>query len=282
MMNFHWKQIYTSCIVIVFFFVVMCANSKWENISKKFVYANKLNKDMPYSYSSMLVSNNPVEIVKFVIMDQHSKVLSFEKILGLFTDPASGIHNFFHNLLRTHFKYAETGEGYFFECPAITAITVTRDFEFVLIPSRALSKVKANCRAFSEHLSEAGNQSVVSFPNIGGDTLLIVPCPLLSSNVIPTTDTADNVTDSIHSHTCSIDTKNSYTYAHLADFIKTAPAVQQLQLWKKLAEETIRRLSSLSDGQKLWISTSGLGVSWLHIRLDSVPKYYNYEPYQES
>ncbi len=33
---------------------------------------------------------------------------------------------------------------------------------------------------------------------------------------------------------------------------------------------------------KLWVSTSGAGVYWLHLRLDSYPKYYTYSPYRGS
>ena len=29
----------------------------------------------------------------------------------------------------------------------------------------------------------------------------------------------------------------------------------------------------------LWVSTNGAGVAWLHVRLDSTPKYYSYRPY---
>lgn len=31
----------------------------------------------------------------------------------------------------------------------------------------------------------------------------------------------------------------------------------------------------------IWLSTSGLGVYWLHMRLDRRPKYYTYEPFKE-
>lgn len=34
-------------------------------------------------------------------------------------------------------------------------------------------------------------------------------------------------------------------------------------------------------GGNLWCSTSGLGVYWLHIRLDQYPKYYTYRPYKQ-
>jgi hypothetical protein len=29
----------------------------------------------------------------------------------------------------------------------------------------------------------------------------------------------------------------------------------------------------------LWLSTAGMGVSWLHLRLDSRPKYYRHRSY---
>lgn len=30
----------------------------------------------------------------------------------------------------------------------------------------------------------------------------------------------------------------------------------------------------------IWLSTSGLGVYWLHVRLDTRPKYYNHDEYK--
>ncbi len=32
------------------------------------------------------------------------------------------------------------------------------------------------------------------------------------------------------------------------------------------------------DGAK--VSTNGLGVAWLHVRLDTRPKYYTFQPYR--
>jgi hypothetical protein len=36
------------------------------------------------------------------------------------------------------------------------------------------------------------------------------------------------------------------------------------------------------DDRPLWVSTSGLGVSWLHLRFDRRPKYYTHAPYRLS
>ena len=37
-----------------------------------------------------------------------------------------------------------------------------------------------------------------------------------------------------------------------------------------------RRLSR----QPLWLSSAGLGIYWLHLRLDSRPKNYSFQPYR--
>lgn len=31
----------------------------------------------------------------------------------------------------------------------------------------------------------------------------------------------------------------------------------------------------------VWLSTAGMGVSWLHVRLDARPKYYGFAAYRE-
>jgi hypothetical protein len=40
-------------------------------------------------------------------------------------------------------------------------------------------------------------------------------------------------------------------------------------------------LGSAGEDAPLWISTSGLGVYWLHVRLDARPKYYTYAPFRQ-
>ena len=77
-----------------------------------------------------------------------------------------------------------------------------------------------------------------------------------------------------------IEEEKELDYAHLASFIRNSPNSQANLLWQKVAEEINLKLNTPDFFQKMWISTSGLGVAWLHVRLDSVPKYYNWEPYQ--
>ena len=95
---------------------------------------------------------------------------------------------------------------------------------------------------FGKHTGPVGR-----FSNFSGDAMLVVPAPL------------DANTD----------------YSHLAAFVRGAPVSQQRAFWQAVGE-AVR--GSLSE-RVLWLSTSGLGVYWLHVRLDSRPKYYTYQPY---
>ena len=65
-------------------------------------------------------------------------------------------------------------------------------------------------------------------------------------------------------------------FAHLAAFVRGAPAQQRHVLWQRVADAMMRRLS----GQPVWLSTAGAGVSWLHVRLDDRPKYYSFSEYR--
>lgn len=73
------------------------------------------------------------------------------------------------------------------------------------------------------------------------------------------------------------------TYTHLASFLRGAPSEQVHTLWQRVGMELEARL--VAQGARdipTWTSTSGLGVSWLHVRLDSRPKYYQYRPFKQA
>ena len=55
--------------------------------------------------------------------------------------------------------------------------------------------------------------------------------------------------------------------AHMAAFVRKASRTQVQELW----HETGRAMLETLSDQNLWLSTSGVGVAWLHIRLDSYP-----------
>jgi hypothetical protein len=134
------------------------------------------------------------------------------------------------------------------ETPAVTTATITRPFEFVILDSPGLAR-RPDPEAFAEHFSSAV-AGVAIFPNLGGDAIMVVPCPVAESSA----------------------------YGHLAAFVRFAPEEQQHTLWQSVGEAMVRRVGH----KPVWLSTAGAGVSWLHVRLDDRPKYYGFAPYRQT
>lgn len=137
-------------------------------------------------------------------------------------------------------------DAFRWETPAVTAGTVSREFEFVVLDSPGLAR-RPDEQAFAEHFRSA-KAGVAVFQNLGGDAIMIVPCPA----------------------------GDLAAYGHLAAFVRQAPEAQRGALWQAVGEATSKRVGV----RPVWLSTAGAGVSWLHVRLDDRPKYYGYEPYR--
>ena len=133
------------------------------------------------------------------------------------------------------------------ETPPVTSATLNRSFEFVLLEDSYLSD-RPDTRAFAEHWKKSPPSGIVEFSNLGGDAVLVVPCPLAQPAA----------------------------YVHLAAFLRQAPTAQRNALWQTVGDAMTRRISE----KPAWLSTAGAGVSWLHVRLDDRPKYYRWEPYR--
>lgn len=138
---------------------------------------------------------------------------------------------------------------YFWETPPVSSATIDREFEFVLVESPQLAGIRTNERAFANQFAAAQPEaSVIEFSNLGGDAKLVVPC--LQGSIS--------------------------AYSQISTFARLAPADQQHQLWALVGATLQQQLSE----RPVWLSTSGLGVYWIHIRLDSTPKYYTHEAYR--
>jgi hypothetical protein len=143
-------------------------------------------------------------------------------------------------------------QAFFFETPPITA--GQQSLEFVLVDAPALDRRftrRPDRAAFAERFADAKSDWGVVFPNLSGDATLIAPKPI---------------------------SKNLNCYPHLASFVRSGPSAQVEEVWKLTARTLLTRLNDHS--QAIWLSTSGLGVGWLHFRLDETPKYYTYDPYK--
>lgn len=150
---------------------------------------------------------------------------------------------FFINILKS-----STFEAFFWEVKPVNLKTIEEEFEFVITKSNKLSNVDTNQLSFKYYFKTG--KDVVCFSNLRGDAQLIVPSPIS-------------------------ETEN---YNHLANFVRKAPEYQVIELWKKVALEYEKLIGENSK----WLSTAGLGVHWLHVRIDSRPKYYRFKSYKVS
>ena len=139
----------------------------------------------------------------------------------------------------------QTFKSFRWETPPLTTETVEQPFKFVIIDSPELLKA-ADLKPFKKFLQP--KDSVNTFPNLGKNATLVIPTlPLEGSG-----------------------------YAHLASFVREAPEEVVDLFWKTVGEEVNKELSN----KPLWLNTAGAGVAWLHVRLDSKPKYYRHQPFK--
>lgn len=140
--------------------------------------------------------------------------------------------------------------AFFWETPQLSARSIDRPFECVLTPAPRLAFLLADPRPFRRLFAAAdATAEVVAFSSLGGDADLIAPR----------------------------DTGEGADHAHLAGFLRTAAPAQTRALWRMVAATAE---AWAAHGQACWISTSGLGVAWVHVRIDSRPKYYTHTPYR--
>lgn len=185
---------------------------------------------------------SPNQILQYQIL-QDGKMMSVEEVVSHWKN--TPVFRTFYNGILVDSPF----EAFFWELPPMTTQTLQQDFEFVLVNSTALPRIRANKKAFQEHFDRHPNEQILSFPNLSGDAQLIVPTPQGSLQ----------------------------NYAHLANVVRYTPVNQMDELWKVIGEEYERMLEI---EKPRWLSTAGLGVSWLHIRVDSRPKYYRFRDYK--
>lgn len=138
--------------------------------------------------------------------------------------------------------------SFFWECPALDARTRDLPYECVLTDAPELARKSADPSAFERAFALLPDDApIVRFANLSGDAELLAPRP----GAAPA------------------------SCADLARFARSDDWPRQRALFAALG----RRLSEPDLPVPVWVSTSGLGVPWLHIRLDRRPKYYTHAPY---
>lgn len=167
--------------------------------------------------------------------------ISNRKFLQLLSD--SKMFRTFYN----QFLADSDFEAFFWENKPISDQTLDGEYECNIINTNFLAGRSPDSQTFSDYFNESEN--IVTFPNLAKDAELIVPCPK----------------------------KENSSYTHIGNFVRKAGENQIDDLWKVTGSETLRSI----DSKPRWLSTSGLGVFWLHIRIDTIPKYYQTTEYKK-
>jgi len=162
-----------------------------------------------------------------------------------------------HELTQVVVKACPSYYAFFFETKGVSSDNASqKQFEFVLVKSNSFERAEANPdpNAFKEHLncSASKTMTVCSFWNLRSSAKLIAPRQQ--------------------------DGKQLKTFSHLAPFLRGASEEQKVQMWNLVTDEYLNILEE-RGGEPVWLSTSGLGVAWLHFRLDKTPKYYTFQKF---
>ena len=189
-----------------------------------------------------LVENNAV---RFRFLINGRRMTQFEAIDGLVNSPA------IREAIRLVLVDPDLPESYFFECPPVLSLedAHTKDFEFVIIPAPELENCgPARPDMFSEHF--LGLAPFVAFLSLNKDSVLVSPKP---------------------------SPENLSFGQHLCSYMRNVSAEEGGQFLEYVGKSLLETAKS----KKVYLSTSGLGVYWLHMRLDSKPKYYHHLPYRK-
>lgn len=123
-----------------------------------------------------------------------------------------------------------------------------KPFEFTLVNAPILKNIQPDRNPFKNKLNKCKNKNIISFMNLSKTSKLIVPCPI----------------------------SNEKAYTHIANFIKYAPK-KQIHLFLKQIPIQVKLFKK--KYKIVWVNTHGLGVHWIHLRIDSKPKYYKTQKY---
>lgn len=206
------------------------------------------------------INNNEI---KYRFIKSSGDNLTYAEFLNLLTSRDNDFLKMFRSELnRASSELIEPDiASYLWECVPVSRSTINKPFEFVAINSPALKSIREqNYSSFQEHFNRSRDDDVVSFPNLSGDSIMIVPIPRVG-----------------YQYNCSGRDNEIRDYKDFAAFNDNAQTCQWNSFWQEVGVKMNEALNSSSRTK--WLSTHGLGVSYLHVRIDSRPKYYQNQEY---
>lgn len=173
---------------------------------------------------------------------QNGSNLSYREVLECWQS-SEGADSYLNGIKKLGFNQ------FYWEHPSLTNRTLEAPYECMVLGTTHFNRREVDTTSFSGHLHKP--EPVVVFDNLGRNARLVVP-------------------------TLKSDQEH---YKHMSAFLNFAPKDQVHALFCSLGPSV---LEEVSKGKRIWLSTAGLGVIWLHIRLDTVPKYYKTKTYKDA
>lgn len=113
-----------------------------------------------------------------------------------------------------------------------------------------LDNINQNYAEYQKYIDENLGSYVASFSSLHKNATLIIP--ILQNEVS--------------------------NFKNLKEFTNNSSLEQWEALWQKVSEKMEESLLN-ANGASRWLSTSGLNVHYLHVRINNSPKHYCYEEY---
>ena len=154
----------------------------------------------PQQWQTLQETSNNGNVTKIKI-SKDGIILKFPQVFSLW-EKSEVFQSFYNNILASS-KYL----GFFWEIKPMNQNWTNEEFEFVLVNSSAHPKIAADPQPFLEHFQTT--DSIITFPNLGGDAQLIVPTPI----------------------------SDQANYPHFGKFVRTAPSSQKNKLWEIVSHE---------------------------------------------
>jgi len=202
--------------------------------------------------SSFSVGDNSGSLHKAQKVYKHNgEELSWSEVLYLWQHDDEFCDLFTDTLCESEY------DDFFWETLPVSAHTAAEhSFQFIVIDAKGvLASHPGNPRLFHQHTMHIqGSDQVVTFHNQSQRADMVAPCQ-----------------SGPESH-----------YGHLAAFLRSAPIAQIREFWRVLGQrvENLLGEGGRSPKSPVWVSSHGIGVPWVHIRLDSSPRFYHYTPWK--
>ena len=172
---------------------------------------------------------------------KNDRLISFQEVFKLWENDSEFIDFYVQSLKDFTFK------AFFWEHPGLTKQTLDKPYECVLQKSSRLDSQTLNEEAFADYLDT--ENAAEDFLNLGKNARLVIPTKQSKAEI----------------------------YKHFGSFIFNAEALQIQAFFNKVGAVVQQEIE---NKPMIWLNTSGMGVIWLHVRMDTKPKYYKTKNYK--